>query len=96
MCETRQSPTPLWFRRNKISIPGTATPSEAFTAIAAGADALKLFPGEAISPNVLKAIKVVLPPLQVWLCRSGDAPPANRGTEAFWPETGAVVLRAPG
>ena len=45
-----------------FSIPGVATPSEAFTALAAGADALKLFPGEACPPNVLKAIKVVLPP----------------------------------
>jgi 2-dehydro-3-deoxyphosphogalactonate aldolase len=45
-----------------FSIPGIATPSEAFTALAAGADALKLFPGEAIPPSVLKAIKVVLPP----------------------------------
>jgi len=44
-----------------FSIPGIATPSEAFTALAAGADALKLFPGEAIPPKVLKAIKVVLP-----------------------------------
>ena len=45
-----------------FSIPGVATPSEAFTALAAGADALKLFPGETIPPKVLKAIKVVLPP----------------------------------
>lgn len=44
-----------------ISIPGVITPSEVFTAIEAGADALKLFPGEAIPPKVLKAIKVVVP-----------------------------------
>ncbi len=43
-------------------IPGFATPTEAFAAIAAGADALKLFPAEASPPPVLKAMKAVLPP----------------------------------
>jgi len=45
-----------------VSIPGVATPSEAFFALNAGADALKLFPGELIQPHILKAMKVVLPP----------------------------------
>lgn len=40
-------------------IPGFSTPTEAFTAIAAGADALKFFP--ATSPHILKALKAVLP-----------------------------------
>jgi 2-dehydro-3-deoxyphosphogalactonate aldolase len=44
-----------------ISMPGFATPSEAFVAIAAGADALKLFPAEASSPTALKALKEILP-----------------------------------
>ncbi len=44
-----------------ISIPGVATPTEASTALAAGADALKLFPAESISPAALKALKAVLP-----------------------------------
>ena len=43
------------------SLPGYATPSEAFAAIAAGATALKLFPAEAASPAVLKAHRAVLP-----------------------------------
>lgn len=43
------------------SLPGAATPTEAIMAIKAGADAIKLFPSEAISPKILKAIKVVLP-----------------------------------
>ena len=34
-----------------VSIPGVATPSEAFAALAAGADALKLFPAEMIAPE---------------------------------------------
>lgn len=41
--------------------PGIATPSEAFAALAAGAHALKLFPGEMISPAVVKAMRAVLP-----------------------------------
>jgi 2-dehydro-3-deoxyphosphogalactonate aldolase len=44
-----------------ISFPGFATPSEAFTALDAGADALKLFPAEAAPPAVLRAMKAVLP-----------------------------------
>jgi 2-dehydro-3-deoxyphosphogalactonate aldolase len=44
-----------------VSCPGYFTPSEAFTAIAAGAQALKFFPAEAATPAVLKAQKAVLP-----------------------------------
>ncbi len=44
-----------------LCVPGVATPTEAFAALAAGADALKLFPGELVTPKVLKAIRVVLP-----------------------------------
>jgi 2-dehydro-3-deoxyphosphogalactonate aldolase len=43
------------------SIPGAATPSEAFTALAAGADCLKLFPAEMITPPVVKAMLAILP-----------------------------------
>ncbi len=43
------------------SLPGFATPSEAFAALRAGATALKLFPAEAASPAVLKAMRAVLP-----------------------------------
>lgn len=44
-----------------ISSPGYFTPSEAFTALEAGAHGLKFFPAEAASPAVLKAQKAVLP-----------------------------------
>ena len=44
-----------------ISLPGVATPSEAFKAIALGAHGLKLFPAEMISPAVVKAMRAVLP-----------------------------------
>lgn len=41
--------------------PGVFTPTEAFAALAAGADALKLFPAEAIPPKIVKAMRAVLP-----------------------------------
>lgn len=44
-----------------VSAPGYFTPSEAFTALEAGAHVLKLFPAEAASPAVVKAQRAVLP-----------------------------------
>ena len=43
-------------------VPGVSTPTEAFAAISAGAHALKAFPGELLTPSVVKAWKAVLPP----------------------------------
>ena len=42
-------------------VPGVATPSEAFAALRAGADALKLFPAETLGPAALKAWSAILP-----------------------------------
>ncbi|MFB9952426.1 2-dehydro-3-deoxy-6-phosphogalactonate aldolase [Rhizobium puerariae] len=44
-----------------ISLPGVATPTEAFAAIDAGATGIKAFPAEAIPPLIIKAWKAVLP-----------------------------------
>jgi 2-dehydro-3-deoxyphosphogalactonate aldolase len=44
-----------------VSLPGFFTPTEAFAALRAGAHALKLFPAEAASPAVLKALRAALP-----------------------------------
>lgn len=44
-----------------LSVPGVATPTEAFNAIESGADALKLFPAEQMGPHIVKAWKAVLP-----------------------------------
>ena len=41
--------------------PGVATPTEAFAALKAGADAIKIFPAEATPPAVVKAWRAVLP-----------------------------------
>jgi 2-dehydro-3-deoxyphosphogalactonate aldolase len=44
-----------------LSAPGCLTPTEAFAALDAGAHAVKLFPGELVSPAVVKAMRAVLP-----------------------------------
>lgn len=44
-----------------MSMPGFFTPSEAFVALGAGADVLKLFPSEVAGPAGLKAVRAVLP-----------------------------------
>ena len=41
--------------------PGVATPTEAFAALRAGADAIKIFPAEAMPPIIVKAWRAVLP-----------------------------------
>jgi 2-dehydro-3-deoxyphosphogalactonate aldolase len=55
-------------------IPGVATPTEAFGALAAGADALKMFPAEALPPTVVKAWRAVLPK-EAWLLPVGGITP---------------------
>ena len=47
--------------RGMVCTPGVATPTEAFAALRAGADALKLFPAEQLPPPVLTAWSSVLP-----------------------------------
>jgi 2-dehydro-3-deoxyphosphogalactonate aldolase len=59
-----------------LAIPGVATPSEAFAALAAGADAIKLFPAEMISPAAVKAMRAVLP-AEALLLPVGGIGPSN-------------------
>ena len=44
-----------------ICMPGIVTPTEAFAALKAGADALKLFPAELVTPAIMKAMRPILP-----------------------------------
>ncbi|TAN30825.1 MAG: 2-dehydro-3-deoxy-6-phosphogalactonate aldolase [Castellaniella sp.] len=46
---------------NLIVLPGVATPTEAFAALAAGATSLKAFPAELLTPTIVKAWRAVLP-----------------------------------
>lgn len=55
---------------------GCATASEAFTALKAGAQALKIFPSAAFGPDYIKALKAVLPG-QVPVFAVGGVTPEN-------------------
>jgi 2-dehydro-3-deoxyphosphogalactonate aldolase len=79
-------------------VPGIATPTEAFAALEAGADALKLFPAELVTASVMKALRAVLPPRLPLLPVGGITPEAL----APWRAAGATgfglgsALYAPG
>ena len=62
-------------------MPGVATPTEAFAALAAGADALKMFPAEGLPPAVMKAWLAVLPK-GTGLLPVGGITPLNMGP--YW------------
>jgi 2-dehydro-3-deoxyphosphogalactonate aldolase len=49
-----------------VSLPGFYTASEAFTAIKAGADALKLFPADTAGPKTLKALRAVVSTIPIF------------------------------
>ena len=81
-----------------VALPDIATPTEAFAALDAGAAALKLFPAEAASPAVLKAMRAILPKDTRVLPVGGIAPELM----ADWRKAGAAgfglgsALFAPG
>ena len=56
--------------------PGVATLTEAFAALAAGADALKMFPAEQLGPAVVKAWRAVIP-AELALIPVGGITPVN-------------------
>ena len=62
-------------------MPGVATPTEASAALAAGADALKMFPAEGLPPAVMKAWLAVLPK-GTGLLPVGGITPLNMGP--YW------------
>jgi 2-dehydro-3-deoxyphosphogalactonate aldolase len=65
-------------RRGLYTAIGFMTPSEAFAALAAGAQSLKLFPSSNLGPSYIKAIRAVLPP-DVPLLAVGGVTPENLG-----------------
>ncbi|MDP1966225.1 MAG: 2-dehydro-3-deoxy-6-phosphogalactonate aldolase, partial [Reyranella sp.] len=64
------------------SAPGFFTPTEAFSALASGADALKLFPADVAGPAALKAMKAVLPPSAPVIAVGGVDPATMGGWRA--------------
>jgi 2-dehydro-3-deoxyphosphogalactonate aldolase len=57
-----------------ICVPGILTPTEGFAALAAGADALKLFPAELAGPSTLRALRSVFPTGTLFLPVGGITP----------------------
>jgi 2-dehydro-3-deoxyphosphogalactonate aldolase len=60
--------------RGLIALPGVATPTEAFAALAAGADGLKMFPGELLPPAAVKAWRAILPKETLLIPTGGVTP----------------------
>ncbi len=69
-----------------LACPGFFTPTEAFAMLEAGADGLKLFPSEAASPAVLRAMRAVLPPGTAVLPVGG----IDAGNIPAWKDAGAA------
>lgn len=72
-------------------MPGIMTIKEAVEAMEAGADILKLFPGELLGPKFIKAIKGPLPFVQIMPTGGVDV-----GNASEWIKAGAVALGAGG
>lgn len=64
-----------------ISMPGVYTVTEAFNAIEAGADALKFFPSESVTPVIAKAMLTILPKGIVYLSVGGIHPDSDQLTD---------------
>lgn len=92
--------------RGMQSWPGVFTPTEAFAALRAGADGLKLFPGALAGPAGLKAMRAVLPAatpvfavggadadnLGVWIAAGADG--FGIGTALYQPGLSAAQVSA--
>ncbi len=70
-------------------MPGAMTPREVIEGLEAGADIIKLFPGEAFGPSFLRALKGPLP--QAPLMPTGGVDLGNVGE---WIRAGAVAVGA--
>ena len=68
-------------RQGMVCMPGVATPTEAFAALDAGADGLKMFPAETIPPAAVRAWRAVLPK-DALLFAVGGMRPDN--LDAYW------------
>lgn len=90
--------------RSMLALPGVFTATEAFAALAAGADALKLFPAEIAGPAGLKALRAVLPagtrvyavggvsPETIPAWRAAGASGAGLGSALFTPGRSAAEV----
>jgi 2-dehydro-3-deoxyphosphogluconate aldolase/(4S)-4-hydroxy-2-oxoglutarate aldolase len=73
--------------RGILALPGVATPTEAVDAIAAGAQAVKIFPASLWRPDVLREVRAALPWLEA--VPTGGVTPANAPD---WIRAGALAV----
>jgi 2-dehydro-3-deoxyphosphogluconate aldolase/(4S)-4-hydroxy-2-oxoglutarate aldolase len=76
-------------RYRVLVMPGVVTPAEGIAAMEAGADILKVFPGELFGPKIIRAFKGPLP--QAQLLPTGGVDPSNVGE---WIKAGAIAVGA--
>lgn len=79
--------TKLCNRYRKVNMAGILTITEAVSAMEAGVDILKLFPGELFGPAFIKAIRGPLPYAQIMPTGGVDI-----GNTASWIKSGAVAV----
>jgi len=89
-----------------VCVPGVATPTEAFAALAGGADGLKMFPADQLPPAALKAWRAVLPAAALVFAVGGIKPETmapywaagasgfGTGSNLYRPGAGADQVRA--
>lgn len=87
-----------------IWCPGITTPTKAFAALKCGAEALKIFPAEMVSPAAVSAIRAVLPSTATLIVVGGVTPPSlgayldagakgfGLGSALFKPDYDAAVI----
>lgn len=71
------------------SMPGIFTPTEAVAAMEAGADVLKVFPGDVATPNFIKSVLGPLPQAQMMPSGGVDTDNVDK-----WIKAGAVAVGA--
>ena len=79
----------LALKNNVLYIPGVMTVTEAVKAMKCGCRLLKLFPGEVLTPNFIKAVKAPLPNLSFIV--TGGVKPASESIDS-WIDAGAAAL----
>ena len=75
----------------RLALPGTLTPTEVAAALAAGAEAVKLFPASVVGPSYVKALRGPFPDVQV--VPTGGIGPADVRP---WLDAGALAVGAGG
>ncbi|HOU84397.1 MAG TPA: bifunctional 4-hydroxy-2-oxoglutarate aldolase/2-dehydro-3-deoxy-phosphogluconate aldolase [Spirochaetota bacterium] len=79
----------LALKNDVLYIPGIMTVTEAVKAMKCGCRILKLFPGEVLTPNFIKAVKAPLPDLSFIV--TGGVKPTSESIDS-WIDAGAAAL----